>query len=68
MQTTIQSTPAYELHADLTRTEHGHNLKFISFVPTARRPEQQVKFQGLFTSAELRVLRDLIDQSLEVRE
>lgn len=68
MQATIQSTPAYELHADLTRTEqHGHSFKLISFVPSARRPEQQVKFQGQFTDAELRALRDLIDQALEVR-
>lgn len=67
MQATIQSSPAFELLADLTRTEHGHSLKLISFVPSARRPEQQVKFQGLFTDAELRTLRDLIDQSLEVQ-
>lgn len=67
MQATIQSSPAFELLADLTRTEHGHSLKLISFVPSARRPEQQVKFQGLFTVAELRALRDLIDQALEVQ-
>lgn len=67
MQATIQSSPAFELLADLTRTEHGHSLKLISFVPSARRPEQQVKFQGLFTDAELRTLRNLIDQSLEVQ-
>lgn len=65
MQTTIQSSPAFELLADITCTKHGHSLKLISFVPSARRPEQQVKFQGLFTDAELRALRDLIDQSLE---
>lgn len=65
MQATIQSTPAYVLTADLTRTAHGHNLKFTSFVPTARRPEQQVKFQGIFTTNELRALRDVIDQELQ---
>lgn len=67
MQATIQSSPAFELLADITRSEYGHSLKLISFVPSARRPEQQVKFQGLFTEAELRTLRDLIDQSLEER-
>lgn len=67
MQAIIQSSPAFELHADLTRTEHGHSLKLISFVPSARRPEQQVKFQGLFTETELRTLRDLIDQAMEAR-
>lgn len=67
MQATIQSTPAYELYADLSRSAHGHSLRLISFVPTARRPERQLKFQGLFTDAELRALRDLISQSLEPR-
>ncbi len=65
MQATIQSTPAYALTADITRTAHGHNLKLVSFVPTARRPEHQVKFQGLFTDKELRALRDVIDQELQ---
>jgi hypothetical protein len=65
MQATIQSTPAYQLNAEPTQSALGHNLKFTSFVPTARRPEQQVKFQGVFTTDELRVLRDLIDQELQ---
>ncbi len=65
MQATIQSTPAYQLTAELTRTTLGHNLKFTSFVPTARRPEHQVKFQGLFTTDEVRALRDLIDQEVQ---
>lgn len=65
MRAIIQSTPAYELTADLTRTELGHNLKFISFVPTARRPEHQIKFQGIFSTEELIALRELITQELE---
>jgi len=62
----IQSTPAYELSADIIPTPYGHNLKLISFVPSARRPEEQVKFQGLFSSAELTALRDCINRALDV--
>ena len=65
MLTAIQTTPAYELSVEITDTGHGHSLKFLSFVPTARRPEHQVKFQGLFTRVELEALRDSISQSLE---
>lgn len=36
-----------------------------SFVPTARRPEHQVKFSGTFTVEELRLLRDAIDRGLQ---
>ncbi|MCV2365845.1 hypothetical protein LNV23_20545 [Paucibacter sp. DJ1R-11] len=64
MQAIIQATSAFELRAELTKTPFGHSLRLISYVPTARRPEQQVKFQGLFTGAQLRDLRDLIDKEL----
>ena len=66
MRALIQSTPAYQLSADITPTAHGHNFRFISFVPTARRPEEQVKFQATFSRAELASLRDLIDDVLSV--
>jgi len=66
MRVTIQATPAYELSIDLHTSAHGHSLRLISFVPTARRPEQQVKFQGLFSTAELGLLRDALSQALEL--
>jgi hypothetical protein len=66
MRLLIQATPAYELSIDLTNTPLGHSLRLISFVPTARRPEEQVKFQGVFTTAELKALRDALNQSLEI--
>jgi len=66
MRSIIQATPAYELSADIIPTPYGHSLKFISFVPLARRPEEQVKFQGLFSSAELIALRDCINRALDV--
>ncbi len=66
MRKLIQSTPAYELSADITRTSYGHSLKLISLVPLARRPEEQVKFQGLLSTAELTALRDCINLALDV--
>ena len=64
MRSLIQATPAYELSIDLTTTMLGHSLRLISFVPTARRPEEQVKFQGVFTTAEIKALRDALSQVL----
>jgi hypothetical protein len=66
MRSLIQATPAYELSIDLTTTPLGHSLRLISFVPTARRPEDQVKFQGVLSAAELKALRDALNQSLEI--
>ncbi len=67
MRSLIQATPAYELSVDIASTAYGHSLRLISFVPTARRPEEHVKFQGLFSSAELESLRDTINQALKAQ-
>ena len=67
MRSLIQATPAYELSVDIASTAYGHSLRLISFVPTARRPEDQVKFQGLFSSTELQKLRDTINQALDAQ-
>ncbi len=64
MRKLIQATPAYELSSDINPTAHGYSLKLVSFVPTARRPEEQVQFQGLFSASELEALRDLITLAL----
>jgi hypothetical protein len=64
MQTTFQSTPTWQLAASIKATPYGHHLAITSLVPTARRPEHQVKFAGTFTADELRALRDTIDQAL----
>ena len=66
MRSLIQANPSYELSIDITHTAHGHNLKFISFVPTARRPEDHLQYQALFNTAELESLRDAINQALKV--
>ena len=63
MRSLIQATPAYELSVDIATSAHGHSLRLISFVPTARRPEDQVKFQGVFSTAELKSLRDALNQA-----
>ena len=66
MRSVIQANPSYELSIDITHTAHGHSLKFISFVPTARRPEEQLQYQALFNTAELTALRDAINQALQI--
>ena len=58
MRSLIQATPAYELSVDIATTPQWHSLRLISFVPTARRPEDHVKFQGVFSTAEITALRD----------
>jgi len=67
MHAIIQSTPAWQLRASVTpvRGDQLH-VMVTSFVPTARRPEEHVRWQGSFTADELRALRDVIDQALEV--
>jgi len=65
MRSLIQATPAYELSVDIATSAHGHSLRLISFVPTARRPEDQVKFQGVFSTTELKSLRDALNRVLE---
>ena len=64
VQATLLTGPAYELRAEIHHTAYGHHVRLLSFVPSARRPEEQVKFQGLFSTDQLRALRDLIDQEI----
>lgn len=63
-QALLISGPAYALRAELLRTPYGRHLRFVSFVASARRPEDQVKFQGLFSADQLRALRNLIDREI----
>lgn len=60
----IQSNPSWQLAAHVAPTPYGHHLIISSFVPTARRPEHQVKFSGTFSTDELRALRDTIGAAL----
>jgi hypothetical protein len=68
MKALIQATPAYALSVEINTTTHEHQFKLVSYVPTARRPEKQTKFSGLFSSDELRVLGDLIQRTLDGAE
>lgn len=64
MRSMIQATPAYELSIDLQQTAHGHHLRFISAMPHARRPEDQIRFQAVFSAPELQALHRAIDEAL----
>ena len=65
MRSIIQATEAYQLSIDVTTSVHGHSLELVSFVPSARHPESHVKFQGVFSDAEFKALRDALNQVLE---
>jgi len=64
----IQSNPSWQLAASVQSTPHGHHLIISSFVPTARRPEHQVKFSGTFSHAELRHLAEVVTRALDLPE
>jgi hypothetical protein len=64
MRSTLLANPAYELSVELRPTPHGHHLRFISFVPIARRPEEQVRFETLLDAAALQALRRALDAAL----
>lgn len=64
MRTTLLDSPAYQLQASLTPNQYGYQLRFDSFVATARRPETQRRFEGNFSADELLQLRWLIDDVL----
>ena len=62
MRSLIQCTEAFELSASIS--QHGpvgYHLKLIGFIPSANHPEEQVRFQGMFTKTELRAFRDFLD-------
>ena len=65
MHAIIQSTPAWHLRASITPIcGDQHHLMVTSFVPTARRPQEHVRWQAQLSVDELRCLRDVIDQAL----
>ena len=62
----VQSNPCWQVDASVTPVGGDqHHLLITSLIPTARRPEHQVRFSGTFTVDELRRLRDVLDQALE---
>ena len=63
--TQIQSNACWQIDASVNPIgTNQHHLLITSFVPTARRPEHQVRFSGTFTLEELRRLREVLDRAL----
>ena len=65
--TLIHQGPAYELSLAIEASPYGHHLKFISFVPIARNPEQQVRFEVHLARQELALLHEATGQALRAR-
>jgi hypothetical protein len=63
----IHQGPAYELSADIASSAYGYHLKFVTYVPTARHPEPQVKFQANLSDEELAHLHDAIGLALTTK-
>jgi hypothetical protein len=66
MRSLIQCTKAFELSASIS--QHGpvgYHLKLIGFIPGANHPEEQVRFQGIFSKIELEALRDFLDAPIK---
>ena len=62
--TLIHQGPAYELSVSIEAGPYGRHLKFVSFVPIARNPEHQVRFQAHLSREELAVLHKAIGEAL----
>jgi hypothetical protein len=61
---TIQQTEAWRLDVELIETKWGATVRFISFVPSARRPEEQVKLQLNLSHAELETLQKVLSEAV----
>jgi hypothetical protein len=61
---TIQQTEAWRLDVELIETQWGATVRFISFVPTARRPEEQVKLQLNLSQNELERLQKFLSDTV----
>lgn len=64
MKATMISSPAYELAAEIEPNKYGFGFSLSSFVPIARRPEEQRRFQANLSKDQLLTLRWLIDDVL----
>lgn len=60
----IQESSSWQLEASIKPLHDGYHLVVSSLVPTARRPEHQIKFQAVFTVDELKKLQAVIDSAL----
>jgi hypothetical protein len=68
MQAIIQSIPSWQLRASVTPCrDDQHHLMVTSLAPAARRAEEHVRWQGVFSVDELCALRDVIERALAVK-
>ena len=66
MRSLIQCTEAFELSASISQYGSlGYHLKLVSFIPSANHPEEQVRFQGMFSKTELQALIDFLDAAIK---
>jgi hypothetical protein len=56
--------PSYVLAVRLTKSKHGNNLRLVSIMPGARRPEEQVKFQCVLTDVELNTVQKVLSEAV----
>ena len=63
--TLIHQSPAYELSVAIDTGRYGHHLKFVSFVPVARRPQPHTTMQVMLTTDELRALHTRLGLALK---
>ena len=63
--TVLQSTGNYQLALTIQPTPYGHHLKFSSFVPSARSPQEQLRFQLLLAREDLLALHQALGRALE---
>ena len=66
MRSLIQCTEAFELSASISQQgSFVYHFKLIGFIPSANHPEEQVRFQGMFTKTELQALKDFLDAAIK---
>jgi hypothetical protein len=56
--------PSYVLAVRIARSKHGNNLRLVSIMPGAQRPEEQVKFQCVLTDAELNTFQKVLSEAV----
>jgi len=60
----IQKTDAWELEVETKPGPYGTTVVFLSYVPTARRPEKQTQYKLLLQRHELEPLQKVLSDAL----
>ena len=64
MQAVIQKTEAWELSIHVDASAYDFTVKFVSTVPTARRPREETAYGLVLDKEGLTALRDVVDSAL----